>query len=424
METATYKSRETEVINLNHLIPKEEILKAADNLKGVSTHTPLIYNELLSDKYDCKVYIKREDLQVVRSYKLRGAYNKMSNIPLDKRANGIVCSSAGNHAQGVAYACRALKIHGKIYMPTTTPLQKVNKVKQFGKEYAEVVLVGDAYDDAYNKAIEVFVHPFNDPLTMAGQGTVGYEILEDLKDKIDYLFLPIGGGGVAAGTGSYFKQVSPDTTIIGLEPEGAPAMYESIKKGQVVTLNSIDTFVDGAAVKAVGSETFNICKDILENVTLIPEGKICTTILSLYNEEAIVAEPAGALSIAALDFYKSSIKGKTVVCLLSGGNNDITRTEEIKERSLLYEGLKHFFIIRFPQRSGALQDFLTKVLGPKDDIVYFEYTKKTSRVNGPALVGVELKDKMDYQPLLDRLKSSGFQYELVNDKPLLFEMLV
>lgn len=431
MELATHPSSKQVLNNLSSLVPLQAIQDAAINLKDVALHTPLIYSETLSSRYHCEVYLKREDLQVVRSYKLRGAYNKMSSISLEKRANGIVCSSAGNHAQGVAFACRILKIHGKIYMPTTTPSQKVGKVRQFGKEYVEVVLVGDTYDDAYTKAIEdahkndkVFVHPFDDPKVMAGQGTVGLEILSDIDKPIDFLFMPVGGGGLTAGTGSTFKHLSPTTQIIGVEPQGAPAMYESILHNKVVTLETIEKFVDGAAVKSVGQKTFDICKQVLDNVTLVPEGKVCTTILELYNEDAIVAEPAGALSIACLDFYQSQIKGKTVVCVLSGGNNDITRTEEIKERSLLYEGLKHYFIIRFPQRAGALRDFLNNALGPDDDIVFFEYTKKTSRDKGPALVGIELSKKENYEALLVRMKAEGIKYETINDKPLLFEILV
>lgn len=400
-------------------------------LKGIIERTPLQLNRNLSEKYGCNVYLKREDLQVVRSYKIRGAFNKISSLTPEERRRGIVCASAGNHAQGVAFACRHLGIQGKIYMPVVTPHQKVKKVKLFGAEMVEVVLAGDTFDDAYAEAMKavetegkVFVHPFNDRRVIEGQGTVGAEILEDCPQPVDFLFLPVGGGGLTAGVGSFFKQLSPKTEIIGAEPAGAPAMYRSMEKGRVVPLHTIDSFVDGAAVKQVGELTFDICNRVLREITLVPEGKVCTTILQLYNEEGIVAEPAGALSIAALDFHKDSIKGKTVVCVISGSNNDIARTEEIKERSLLYEGLKHYFIIRFPQRAGALRDFLNSVLGPSDDITHFEYTKKHNRESGPALVGIRVKEREDYNHLLERMDLHGIGYQTLNDSSLLFEFLI
>ena len=412
-------------------ISVENIYKAKVRLKNVALHTPLILNPNLSEKYDCQVYVKREDLQVVRSYKIRGAYNKMSTLTEGQRAKGIVCASAGNHAQGVAFSCNAMGITGKIFMPTTTPKQKISKVHQFGKSFIEIILVGDTYDASYQAALaycetndKVLIHPFDDEYTIEGQATVGLEILEDCSQGIDYIFIPVGGGGLSAGIGSCFRHLSPTTKLIGVEAEGAPAMYESFKKGKVVQLDQIDTFADGIAVKRVGEKTFRICKETLSDIILVPEGKICSTILQLYNEEAIVAEPAGAVSISALDFYKDKIKGKTVVCILSGGNNDITRTEEIKERSLLYEGLKHYFLIKFPQRPGALREFLNNILGEKDDITRFEYVKKNSRESGPALVGVELKDRNDYAPLLQRLKESGMNFQTLNDNKMLYDLLV
>ncbi|TAE54815.1 MAG: threonine ammonia-lyase [Bacteroidetes bacterium] len=301
----------------------------------------------------------------------------------------------------------------------------------FGKEKVEVVLTGDTYDDAYEAARKdceengkVFIHPFDDPEVIAGQGTVGLEILADSQKKIDYLFVPVGGGGLVAGLGSYFKQLSPQTKIIGVEPLGAPAMYESLKQNKVVQLGDIDKFVDGAAVRRVGDHTFDIARAVVDDMILVPEGKVCSTILQLYNEEAIVVEPAGALSIAALDQYREQIRGKRVVCVVSGGNNDITRMEEIKERSLLFEGLKHYFLIRFPQRAGALRDFLVNVLGPKDDITHFEYAKKNNRENGPALVGIEVEKREDYERLVARMEAFRVDFESLNDKPMLFNMLV
>ncbi|WP_026562618.1 threonine ammonia-lyase IlvA [Bacillus sp. J37] len=409
----------------------EDILKAHHLLKDVVTHTPLQKNEQLSEKYQCNVYLKREDFQVVRSFKIRGAFNKIKQLNPEAIVNGIVCASAGNHAQGVAYSCRQLKIHGKIFMPSTTPRQKVSQVELFGKEFVEIILTGDTFDDAYQKAVEcseaekrTFIHPFDDTDVIAGQGTVAVEILNDADFEIDYVVASVGGGGLISGIGTYFHAISPSTKIIGVEPEGAPALYQSRVENKVVSLDKIDKFVDGAAVKKVGNKTFLICNDVVEEVLLVPEGKVCTTILDLYNENAIVAEPAGALSISALDFLRDQIKGKNVVCVVSGGNNDIGRMQEIKERSMMYEGLQHYFIVNFPQRAGALREFLDEVLGQNDDINRFEYTKKNNKDKGPALVGIELKQKEDYEPLLQRMKKKGFYYKEVNKDSNLFHLLI
>lgn len=409
----------------------EDILKAHQALKDVVIHTPLERNRQLSEKYECNVFLKREDLQMVRSFKIRGAYNKMKQLTDEETKNGVVCASAGNHAQGFAYSCRELKIHGKVFMPTTTPKQKVSQVKLHGKEYVEIVLHGDTFDDAYEKAEEcsklekrTFIHPFDDHHVIAGQGTCAIEILNDCEEPIDYLFASIGGGGLFAGLGTYFRSVSPDTKLIGVEPEGAPAMAKSLEAGEVITLPEIEKFVDGAAVQRVGELTFSICRNLLDDIVLVPEGKICTTILNLYNENAIVAEPAGALPISALDFYKEQIKGKNVVCVVSGGNNDIGRMQEIKERSLIYEGLQHYFIVNFPQRAGALREFVDEVLGPTDDITRFEYTKKNNKDSGPALVGIELKHREDYDGLIERMKKKGFPFTEVNKDSNLFHLLI
>lgn len=409
----------------------EDIIIANQRLKDVVTHTPLQRNDVLSERYECNVYLKREDLQVVRSFKIRGAYYQISSLSDEELNNGIVCASAGNHAQGVAYSCRALKIHGKIFMPSTTPRQKVDQVKFFGKEYVEVLLTGDTFDDSYNEALNycneynmAFIHPFNQEKIVAGQGTVGMEIMNDIDDNIDYLFSSIGGGGLISGVGTYIKSISPRTKLIGCEPSGAPSMKESLKQGKVVELDKIDKFVDGAAVKRVGDIPFAICQNILDDVVLVPEGKICTTILELYNQNAIVAEPAGAMSISALDFYREEIKGKNVVCVVSGGNNDIGRMQEMRERSLIYEGLQHYFIVQFPQRAGALKEFIAEVLGPDDDITRFEYTKKNNRSNGPVLLGVELKYASDYDQLIERLSKKGFAYTELNKDESLFQLLI
>jgi threonine dehydratase len=409
----------------------EDVNQAHEGMKDVVFHTPLMRNTNLSEKYQANLLLKREDLQLVRSYKLRGAYNKMVHLPALIQANGVVCASAGNHAQGVAYSCNLLKVKGTIFMPLTTPKQKVKQVELFGKEWVDVVLKGDTFDDAYAESIQfseasnqAFIHPFDDLAVIAGQGTVGLEILNDSSSAIDYVFVPVGGGGLASGLSTVFKAISPKTKIIGVEPEGACSMQVSLKNGTNTTLENIDKFVDGAAVKRVGDLTFEICQSNLDAVVAVPEGKVCSTILSLYNEEAIVVEPAGALTIAALDFYKEEIKGKTVVCVVSGSNNDIMRTEEIKERSLFYEGLKHYFFIQFPQRPGALKLFVTDVLGENDDITYFQFSKKNNRESGPAVVGIELKDKNDFQNIVERLNALNFQYEYINENQALFSQLI
>lgn len=413
------------------LISVENIYKAKVRLRGIAEHTPLMFNHHLSEYFGCRLYLKREDMQVVRSYKIRGAYNKMAAMPPEALKHGVVCASAGNHAQGVALACQKMQVHGKVYMPSVTPQQKVRKVKLFGKEYVDIVLVGDTFDDAYLEASrdarengKLFIHPFDDERIIEGQGTVGLEILEDCSSPPDYVFVPVGGGGLISGLGSYVKQLSPNTKIIGVEPEGAPAMYESLKAGEPVTLSKIDSFVDGAAVRRVGDTTFRIAREVIDDMILAPEGKVCSTILQLYNEEGVVVEPAGALTVAALDFYREQIKGKNVVCVLSGSNNDITRTEEIRERSLLYEGLKHYFVIRFPQRAGALREFLNNVLGPTDDITHFEYTKKHNRESGPALVGIQVQKREDYDSLLERMDRHHINYQTLNDSRMLFDLLI
>jgi threonine dehydratase len=403
---------------------------AAERLKKVVNKTPLTCHLNLSKKYECSVFLKREDLQVVRSYKLRGAYNMMSTLPAEQLQKGVVCASAGNHAQGFAYSCKKLGVKGVVFMPVITPNQKINQTKMFGEHFIEVKLVGDTFDDcavAAKKFTEendfTFIPPFDDYRIIEGQSTVGVEILEQ-QSSIDYVFIPVGGGGLSAGVGAYFKTYSPNTKIIGLEPEGAPSMYEALKAGHPVTVENIDRFVDGAAVKRVGDITFSFCKDVLDDMHLVSEGKVCSTILKLYNEDAIVVEPAGALSIAALDDFADEIKGKNVVCIVSGSNNDIDRMQEIKERSLQYEGLKHYFLIRFAQRPGALKEFVNHVLGTDDDITRFEYIQKHNKETGPALVGVELKQREDYDQLLNNLNIYNINYTELNKNDNLFGYLV
>jgi len=408
-----------------------QVKEAYERLKSVVSETPCALNINLSDQFHANIFLKREDLQMVRSYKIRGAYNKIESLSKEQKTQGIVCASAGNHAQGVAYSCNLLQINGTIFMPTTTPKQKIKQVELFGKGNVTIVLAGDTFDDAYKEAVvfceknnNVFVHPFDDLKVIAGQGTIGLELLKQLSKPIDYLLLPIGGGGLAAGVSTVFKHLSPTTKIIGVEPAGAPSMKTALESGENIGLQEIDKFVDGAAVKRVGDLNFEICKQGLNRVITVDEGKVCSTILKLYNEEAMVVEPAGALSIAALDQLIEEIQGKTVVCIVSGSNNDITRTEEIKERSLFYEGLKHYFLIQFPQRPGALKDFVSKVLGPSDDITYFQFSKKNNRESGPAVVGLELKNKADFEAIVDNLNRMHFQFDYLNENPRLYTQLI
>ncbi len=409
----------------------ENVLIAHHFLKDVVVHTPLQKDDYLSEKYGATIYFKREDLQHVRSFKLRGAYYKIKKIEAEAREKGVVCASAGNHAQGVAYACAHLKIQAKIFMPKTTPKQKIGQVHMFGRDYVEIILAGDTFDDSAASASAychehdmIFIHPFDDLDVMAGQGSVAVEIMNDIEEPIDFIFGSIGGGGLMAGVSAYVKNLSPKTRVVGVEPAGAASMKAALANGGPVALNGIDKFVDGAAVQCVGKETYNICQQYLDDIVPVPEGKVCTTILDLYNKHAIVAEPAGALPVAALDFYADQIRGKSVVLIISGGNNDIGRMQEIKEKSLLYEGLLYYFIVNFPQRAGALRQFLTEVLGPTDDITHFEYTKKNNKESGPAIVGIEVLNRSDYPELLERMKANGFEYKEVNNDSTLFGLLV
>jgi len=405
--------------------------QAQETLSTVVNKTELEILDNFSEFYDCTIFAKREDLQVVRSYKIRGAFNLIASLSEENRKKGVICASAGNHAQGVAYACKRLNIPSQIYMPVTTPKQKVRQVKRYGNSHVEIILTGDTFDQASEEAKEQsrklgipIIPPFDDHKVILGQGTVGLEIIEQLDKELDYLFIPIGGGGLAAGLSSVFKQLSPNTRLIGVEPLGAPALKKSVDAGEIVELDKIDPFTDGAAVKMMGELTFPVCKKYLDQIILVPEGLIAHTMLKLYNENAIVAEPAGALSLAGIDMMAEIVKGKRVGVIISGGNNDIIRFPEIKERALLYQQLKHYFIVRFPQRPGALKQFVAEVLGPNDDIVHFEYSKKTSRENGPALVGIELKYPEDFKPLINKMKDLGFLAEYVNDKVELMQFLV
>lgn len=404
-------------------------------IKDVVKETPLQFDLYLSQKYDCNVYLKREDLQWVRSFKLRGAYNAISVLTSEAKEKGITCASAGNHAQGVAYTAKALNLKAVIFMPVTTPLQKVNQVKFLGSKNVKIILTGDTFDDCLKEALiyteqnhMTFIDPFNNVDTIAGQGTLAKEILnQSSNDSItfDYLFAAIGGGGLISGISTYMNQYSPQTKIIGVEPSGASSMYESVVvQNKIVTLDHIDKFVDGASVARVGDITYDIAKKFVDDYIQVDEGAVCSTILDMYSKQAIVAEPAGALSVSALEQYKEKIKGKTVVCVVSGGNNDINRMKEIEERSLLYEEMKHYFILNFPQRPGALKEFVNDVLGPQDDITKFEYLKKTSQNTGTVIIGIQLKNHDD----LNQLKINVHDFDpsniYINENKMLYSLLI
>ncbi|WP_251942653.1 threonine ammonia-lyase IlvA [Staphylococcus sp. Marseille-Q5304] len=422
-------------MTMNTTVSSKEIDEAFLQLKDVVKETPLQKDLYLSHKYDCNVYLKREDMQWVRSFKLRGAYNAIIALNEADRQNGVTCASAGNHAQGVAYTASELNLQAVIFMPVTTPLQKINQVKFFGGENVKVILTGDTFDDCLKEALVYteeqkmnFIDPFNNIYTIAGQGTIAKEMIEQAKSdnvQFDYLFAAIGGGGLISGVGTYFKTHSPQTSIIGVEPAGASSMYTSvIQEQQIVTLPEIDKFVDGASVARVGELTFNIANDVVDDYVQVHEGAVCTTILDMYSKQAIIAEPAGALSVSALEQYKSQIKGKNVVCIVSGGNNDINRMKEIEERSLLYEEMKHYFILNFPQRPGALREFVNDVLGPKDDITKFEYLKKSSQNTGTVIIGIQLNDHAD----LNNLKANVDEFDAsniyINENKMLYSLLI
>ena len=409
----------------------EGVTKAEKRLKGLIRVTPLEFSKRLSNITNSSILLKREDVQQIRSFKIRGAYNKISSLDEKEFKNGIVYASAGNHAQGFAFSCKKLKINGEVYMPATTPQQKISQVRMFGGDYIDIKLVGDTYEACQTVALnaaknskKIFIHPFDDKIVIEGQATIALEMLQQSSRSYDYIIVPIGGGGLVSGILTVLKKLSPKTKVIGVEPEGAPSMKTSINLGKRISLSEIDGFVDGAAVRQVGKLPFKICKDLLDEIILVPEGKVCQTILDLYSMDGIIAEPAGALAIAALDMIKNIISKKHVGVLLCGGNNDVFRMPEIKERALVYGGLKHYFLVDFPQRSGALKQFVTQILGKNDDITHFEFSKKNFRNNAPAVVGIQLKKAADFELLVERMKKYNFHFDYLNDKQSLFQFLI
>ena len=419
---------------LNKPLTKADVLAAYKLLKPVVTQTPLQKDLYLSNKYGANIYLKREDLQKVRSFKLRGAYYAMSKLSREQLDQGVVCASAGNHAQGVSYTANALDARAEIFMPITTPNQKIQQVNYFGGDNVEIHLAGDTFDECNEKAHEYalaqskhFIEPFNDYDVIAGQGSLAVEIHQDLVaegENADYIFCAIGGGGLAAGVLTYTQEAMPEVKVVGVESRGAASMQRSIQAGQVTQLDEINTFCDGTAVAEVGNLTFEIVSNYIEDVLVVDEGHACSKILDMYTRQAIIAEPSGALSVAALDNMQEEIRGKNVVCIISGGNNDINRMSEIEERALMYEGKKHYFIVHFPQRAGALKTFVSEIIGPKDDITVFQYTKKSNRSSGPLLVGVELGSVDNLQGLLERLEGFDANYISINENSTLYDLLV
>ena len=412
----------------------EEIDEAHRVLSKVVTHTPLAYDDYLSKKYRANVYLKREDMQRVRSFKIRGAYYNIIKAEKEKLNNGVVAASAGNHAQGVADTCHNLKIQATIFMPVTTPNQKVEAVKRFGGQYVTVILVGDTFDEAQSAAFEYtekhnmfFVAPFDDRRTMAGQGTVAVEVFEDAVEQninVDYLIASVGGGGLIGGLSTYSKKVSPQTTVVGVEPETAQSMKAAFQAQKPTTVENIDHFVDGAAVARVSQFTYNQAQQYVDELLAIPEGKVAQAVLDLYTYEAIVAEPAGAMPIASLDFMASDIVGKNVVLVVSGGNNDIGRMQEMEQKALMYKGRQQFYLVEFPQRPGALRQFVNDVLGPNDDITRFEYTKKINSETGSVMVGILLDPVTKVDDLTARLAAFFPKYINLQENTVLFNMLV
>ena len=411
-------------------VPASAIDEAAERLAGVVSRTPLQPNQRLSERTGASVWLKREDLQPVRSYKLRGAYNLIAQLGQQERAAGVICASAGNHGQGVAYACARLGITAQIFAPATTPRQKRQRMRALGDGNVELIVSGDTYDEAAALAREaaertgrVIVPAFDDPRTIAGQGTVAKEIVEQLGAAPDVLIVPVGGGGMLAGCLTWLAERHPSTQVVGVEPSGAASMAVALDAGKPVELSKLDTFVDGAAVRRVGDLTFAVANRLRPRMLAVPEGAVCSEMLELYQTDGIIAEPAGALATAALSRYTPT-PDSTVVAIVSGGNNDLTRYAEIQERALVHEGRKHYFLVNFPQEPGALRRFLDEVLGPDDDITLFEYVKRSNRETGPALVGIELGDPEDLPLLLTRMATSNMTVEPVPPDSPFYRVLV
>lgn len=405
------------------------ILKASQRMQGIVKNTPLNYSKRLSEKYNCNIYLKREDLQEVRSFKLRGAFNKIINLSNESKENGVVCASAGNHAQGFGFSCSRLNIKGDIFVPENTPTQKLDRIKKFG-ETSKLHLVGSNFNECLEESVKFaeknnkkFVHPYDDIDTIIGQGTIANEIYQ--KVNPDMIIGTIGGGGMMSGIGMFSKEKNPNCLIIGAEPLSCPSMKKSLQLNKRVTLKVTDNFVDGATVSQIGEETFKICKQVVDKIHTCDLGRICQEMLSYYQNDGIVVEPAGALASCVLDnIPKNELEGRNVVCILSGGNNDITRYPEVIERFLIYQGLKHYYIVEFGQKPGELRKFINNILGPDDDITRFEYIKKTNKSTGNVLIGIQLIRKDDVKMIEKQLLDNNFNFIKINENDLLYSYLV
>ncbi|NQJ72547.1 threonine ammonia-lyase IlvA [Streptococcus suis] len=416
------------------MITAKNVEQAYEVLKRVVVRTPLDYSRYLSEKYGATIYIKRENEQRVRSFKIRGAYYAISQLSDEEKSLGVVCASAGNHAQGVAYTCQEMQIPATIFMPITTPQQKIGQVRFFGGDFVDIRLVGDTFDESAQAAQEftkesgkTFIDPFDDENVQAGQGTVAYEIMEEAQEQtisFDQILVPVGGGGLIAGVSAFLKEHAPEIKIIGVEANGARSMKAAFDKGRPIKLASIDKFADGIAVQKVGASTYEVARKHVDKLIGVDEGWISGTILDLYSKLGIVAEPAGAATVAALEVIKDKIQGQTICCIISGGNNDINRMPEMEERALIYEGIKHYFVVNFPQRPGALREFVNDILGPNDDITRFEYIKRANKGTGPVLIGIALGNKEDYEQFLSRLEDFDPQYINLHENDSLYKMLV
>ena len=408
-----------------------DVVLAAQTLGHTVRHTALETSPRLTAACGQTVYLKREDVQVGRSYKVRGAYNLMSSLTKEERARGVVCASAGNHAQGVAFACRHLKIKGTIFIPATTPRQKRARIRDIGGEWVTLNVAGSTFDECSEAAIAfaaeadaVYAHPFDDPRTIAGQGTVVKEIFEQARVQPMTVIVPLGGGGLLAGTLAWVKQFHPEVKVIGVEPSGAASMTAAMDGGGPQTLTEVDSFVDGTAVARVGDLTYRVCRELVDEIVVIPEGAVCTEMLNLYQVEGIITEPAGALATAALVNYKGELPDGPVACIVSGGNNDVSRYDDIVERSMIHEGLRHYFLVTFPQKPGALRSFLDDVLIEGEDIVQFEYTKKNNRETGPALVAIEIEEADQIESLLERMAASEISIEKLEPHSPMFAFVL
>ncbi|MBW7920507.1 MAG: threonine ammonia-lyase IlvA [Rubellimicrobium sp.] len=410
----------------------KNVRATADALRELFPATPLQRNDFLSARYGADILLKREDLAPVRSYKLRGAFNAMRRaLAAHPEQRAFVCASAGNHAQGVAYACRHFGVRGTIFMPVTTPHQKIDKTRSFGGGQVEIVLTGDYLDQSLaaartfcTEAGAHFLSPFDDPDVIEGQATVAVEILDQLGRAPDLVILPVGGGGLGAGVVSVMREAAPATQFLFVEPSGGASLAAALAARHPVTLERVNSFIDGAAVGRTGDLPFSILRDTdPARVLLVPEDRVCGTMLELLNVEGIVLEPAGALSVDVLGHLAEAITGRTVVCITSGGNFDFERLPEVKERAQRFAGLKKYFILRMPQRPGALRDFLG-LLGPEDDIARFEYLKKTARNFGSVLIGIETTDPANFPALFARMDAAELDYRDITEDAALAEFLI